>query len=342
MKIISYDPGYGHNKGCCISNGKEKSVIVKSVVASGAVRTSGVSLGTMGKRRDNRPDAVSFDGAVYQVGQGVLSYSRLIMERMDKGRFDDTAPNRAMFYDTVYHLLGPGKHELTVIVGVPISALETSEQARTTRDNVRSWMQDEHRATVQGNELVLNIERVGVLAQPVGAFFAWGLNNVGQWVRSPQDLQLPVGVCDIGFNTLDLLGVQGGQVDDRFTAGANWGMRRAAQTLIASLHDEYDITIGLHEADALLRQDRPILGVRGGSVDAMPLVNTALETQATLALQFIEQNWDDGNQFSYILFTGGGAEVLRSHLTRHYTHGVIMANPLIANSLGLARYGARM
>jgi|YNPNPStandDraft_1061719.scaffolds.fasta_scaffold49927_2 hypothetical protein len=46
------------------------------------------------------------------------------------------------------------------------------------------------------------------MAQPVGAFCEWGLGLDGQWVRDRDDALATVAVLDLGFNTLDLLGVR--------------------------------------------------------------------------------------------------------------------------------------
>jgi hypothetical protein len=180
------------------------------------------------------------------------------------------------------------------------------------------------------------------MAQPAGAFFAWGMNDQGRWTRSRSDLKAPVAVCDIGFNTIDLFAVEGGEVVARFTSGDTSGMRRAAEVIINAVRGRYQVELSLHEADALLIQKRPRLYTADGEVNLLPLVKQALDTAAAGIVTYVERRWDRGRQFAHLLFTGGGAESLREALLRQYPHGVVLPNPVAANALGLARYALRV
>jgi hypothetical protein len=180
------------------------------------------------------------------------------------------------------------------------------------------------------------------MAQPAGAFFAWGMDEKGKWVRNSDDLQAPVAICDIGFNTLDLFAVEGGDVVARFTGGDTVGMRRAAEIIAQGLKARHDVDISLHEADALLRERSPVLYTADGELDLGADVEQALNTVAAGVVQFIEQRWGNARQFAHVLFTGGGAEALKNALTDQYPHGVVLPEPVTANALGLSRYARRV
>jgi len=199
-----------------------------------------------------------------------------------------------------------------------------------------------HHFTVNDAEVTLEIADVRVMAQPAGAFFAWGLNDQGRWARDKADLKAPVAICDIGFNTLDLFAVESGEVVGRFTGGDTAGMRRAAEQLIAQVKGLYGVGLSLHEADALMRQRRPRLYTADGEVDLRPLVGQALDTAAAGIVTFVERRWGNARQFAHVLFTGGGAEALRHTLERQYPHGVVLPNAVTANAIGLARYAVRV
>jgi hypothetical protein len=118
----------------------------------------------------------------------------------------------------------------------------------------------EHRFAVDGQEAVLTIRRVAPMAQPVGVFCEWGLGLDGRWGRDRDDALATVAVLDLGFNTLDLLGVRNGRISARYTEGDTLGMRRAAQALVQSVRSQYQVgDLSLHEADELVREY-----IRGG------------------------------------------------------------------------------
>jgi hypothetical protein len=336
----SYDPGFGNGKGAVIGPGGLLVATVPSVVGVGETDLGMLSLGKLGRRRRREPDRVSFEGITYLVGEGVSRYARP-QERMDFQRLSDGPELRALFYATVFRLLGPGCHELALMVGLPVEVMADRKRARETLRAMRKWMVGEHRFTVNDAEASPEVADVKAMAQPAGAFFAWGLDDRGRWVRAKSDLKAPVAICDVGFNTLDLFAVEGGEVVGRFTGGDTAGMRRAAEQLIAQVRGLYGVDLSLHEADALLRQRRPVLYTSEGEVSLQSLVGQALDAAAAGIVTFVERRWGNARQFAHVLFAGGGAEALRGTLESQYPHGVVLTNAVTANAIGLARYAVR-
>jgi hypothetical protein len=62
-------------------------------------------------------------------------------------------------------------------------------------------------------------------------------------------LRAPTLIIDEGFNTLDVLVVEGGKISDRHTGGDTLGMRRAAERLAETLAEKYDVEVELHAAN---------------------------------------------------------------------------------------------
>jgi hypothetical protein len=283
---------------------------------------------------------VSFEGVTYLVGEGVARYARPV-ERMDFLRLSDGPELRVLFYDVVFRLLGEGRHRANVMVGLPVEVMADRDQARSTLHALRRWVVGEHSSTVNDREARVDIADVLAMAQPAGTFFAWGLNDQGKWTRPRADLKAPVAVCDVGFCTLDLFVVEGGEVVGRFTSGDTVGMRRAAELVISSVRNSHGVGLSLHEADAIVRQRQPRLYTARGEQNLRPQVDQALDTTAAAVISFVERHWGNGRQFAHLLFTGGGAEALRDSLLRQYPHGVVLPSPVTANALGLARYAVR-
>jgi len=339
---IGLDPGFGGTKAACVGPEGARVATVPSVVGVGQTDLGLLSVGKLGRRRRSRqPDQVRFEGMAYLVGENVARYARPV-ERMDFLRLSDGPELRALFYDVIFRLLGEDEHQVNVMVGLPVEVMADRAQAQSTVQALRRWMVGEHDYAVNGDQVTLEVQNVLVMAQPAGAFFAWGLNDQGKWTRSRADLKAPVAVCDIGFCTLDLFVVEGGEVVGRFTGGDTVGMRRAAELLINAIRSSYGIGLSLHEADALVRQRQPRLYTIQGEQNLRSVVDQALDTTAAAVVSFVERHWDNGRQFAHLLFTGGGAEALRDILLRQYPQGAVLPNPVTANALGLARYAVRI
>ena len=180
------------------------------------------------------------------------------------------------------------------------------------------------------------------MPQPAGTFFAWGLNNAGKWAKTEADYNASVGICDIGFNTLDVFTLQGGKIRHRYTGGDTAGMRRAIEVLQSSLRNEYGVKYSLHETDAFIRQGNPVIQIARGNIDLTAMITDAKKATAAGITTFLGERWGNGLQFGHILFTGGGAPALKEDLLEAYPTGNVMRNAVMANALGLARYGKRV
>ncbi len=338
---MGVDPGFGNFKVACAGS-EGRLAMVPSVVGVGETDLGLLSLGNLGhRRRQLLPDRVTFGSVTYLVGEGVARFARPV-QRMDLLRLSDGPELRALFYTAMHQLLGAGEHRAALMVGLPVEVMADRERAVATLRALRGWLVGRHEFAVGGDSTELDVTEVQAMAQPAGAFFAWGLNDEGRWTRSKADLKAPVAVCDVGFNTLDLFAVQGGEVVARFTGGDTAGMRRAAELLINAVRAEHKVELSLPEADALLREKRPRLYTAVGEVNLRPQVTQALDTAAAGIITFVEQRWGNGRQFAHLLFTGGGAAVLRDALLRQYPHGVVLPDPVGANAVGLARYAVRV
>lgn len=342
MIAVGFDPGFGNCKAATVTDQGVQVAVIPSVVGVGETDLGLLSLGDLGgKRRGPVPDRVEFGGIAYLVGDGVPRYARPV-QRMDFHRLTEGPELRALLYATLFRLLGPGEHRVSLMVGLPVEVMAERARALEVLAGMRRWMVGEHRFAVNGQEARLTVEAVRAMAQPAGAFFAWGLDNRGRWARTREDLQAPVAVCDVGFNTLDLFAVQGGEVVGRFTGGDTAGVRRAAERLAQSVQARYGLSLSLQEADALLRTPDAPLYTAAGRVSVEALVRQALDAAAGEMVAFVEGRWGNGRQFRHVLFTGGGAALLREALLRQYPHGVVLPEPVTANAVGLARYAVRV
>jgi len=343
---IALDPGFGGFKAAEVQGETIKVETLPSVVGVGETDLGGLDLaGVTGKRRRARlPYRIEFQGLSYLVGERVADYARPV-ERLDFLRLSNGPELRALTYATLWRLVDGGEVALNVVMGLPVEVLQGTE-AKPTMRSLRGWLVGEHVFTVNGHEAHLTVKAIRPMAQPVGAFLEWGVDLKGQWARDKSDFMLPVAVLDLGFNTLDLFTVKGGEVNARYTRGDTLGMRRAATTLVESVKRQYRRGLSLHEADALMREyiEAPgpvLLAVAGGQENVRPLIRTALDVAAGEVVSFVEQAWGNGRQFSHLLMTGGGCLALGGRLRRLLPHADLLPDPVTANARGLARLAQR-
>ena len=174
MIRLGVDPGYGNFKVARIEQGPQVA-IVPSVVGVGETDLGMLSIGDLGRRRRRGgPDTVTYGGVTYLFGESVSLYARPV-QRMDFLRLSDGPELRALFYASIFRLLGQGTHrDVCLMVGLPVEVMADRERARETLRRLKGWMVGRHRFAVNDKAATVSIAEVRVMAQPAGAFFAWG------------------------------------------------------------------------------------------------------------------------------------------------------------------------
>ena len=356
IRKVCLDLGNGNMKGAevVITRHKRKGEVTEqrdlrvislpSQVGAGDTQLGGLSLGNLTKRRkEQEPVQVTFSGGSYLVGHNVARYARPL-ERFDSAKYTDSLEVRALTYALLAQLVDGGSTDLALIVALPVDVV-MSPNFKETVKGIEGWLLGEHIFTYDGGESRLMVHAIKCLAQPVGAFFAWGLAETGEWTRSEDDLlNANVAVLDSGFNTLDLLLVKQGRIEKRFTGGDTLGVRVAAEEIARVVKKQYGFDLSMAEADATIRQylDKksvPII-IAGEKHDLKPIVQQALNALATRTIDFVEETWR-GAQLSYVLLAGGGALVLDAPLRRQIKHAELLPDPVTANAAGLAKLAQR-
>lgn len=331
--------------------------LVPSAVAIGSTDMGMLESGSAKRRRTQKPFVVEFGtGVSYLVGTNVEKYASMPpSSRQDFSRFEDNAEIRSLMYATLSQLFeqyldtfedenkraGAETDALEVVVGLPVELMLNKETGKKALSSIRRWMVGNHQYSVDGKEYDVTIANVKARPQPAGSFFAWCLDDYGQWTQPLPILERTIAICDIGFNTLDLWAVDNLEVQKRGTAADTYGMRRASEMLSRMVRENYDISLSLHQADAYIRGlEDPLYLSAGEWLDFNPFIESALATAAQNVIQFIEREWGKAKNFAAVLFTGGGAQALSSQLRSVYEHGVVLEDSVMSNALGLARFAS--
>lgn len=313
--IIGYDPGFGNTKVCV--NGQVK--MLQSAVA----RPKSVGLATIGMRSaSNHVPTITFDGHNFVVGPGSWNKGEPLTS-MDYSSL--VSPERlALFYAALHGAL-PKQAEApaTLVIGLPVPLLQDQAQATVVLESLKRF-KGQHTFEINATSQTLSIQKIRVVAQPVGAYVDWLYDEA--FAQRAGGGKAEVAVVDIGMNTLDLYVIANGQVLERHIGGAEVGVRRLLELLASNGHD-------LVELDADLRRGalRPEAG--------------QLETWLGEILAAIKRTWPTLKRFSAVIPTGGGALVLNDKLKLALAaKGAAVhwpTNPLAANVQGFWKYGMK-
>ena len=355
------DIGCRQDKNAHIVDGTMTLTSIHNLVASGIPKATGVELDGMDtfRRGDqakevistNRdaqlPDIVSWNGGLtVMVNEHVTAYSRNPIQRIDFGRFGDTLETRAVTYDAWFHMFGPGEHIVYIVLGFPVQVL-SADNAQAHRDETSAWLMGEHPFTVNSQPCTVTVKAIRFVAQPVGAFCEFVLDNNGSFVREAEMARAEIAVLDQGYNTLDLFVLQNGQVSNYYTTGDNLGMRQAARNLMQMVQDMHGRKLSPIEADEMIIRHAnhptdPIeITANGQGVHITQLVSTAVESATGAVIDYVNGVWGDGGQFRYLLLTGGGCLVMGDALKRHLKNAILLPDPITANARGLAKMAQR-
>lgn len=342
---VAIDNGFGGFKAAEVqASGQIRVEVIPAVVGIGQADTSLLATGLKRQRSSEKPLTISLGNSLYLAGHNV-HFSARPLERLDFQRLSEGPESLVLTYAAIWKILGSGDHTITILDGVPVEVLQNKEQAQATVKGLRDQLLGDHSFSVNGQPVTIKILQVKAIAQPVGSYFAWGLDTNGQWVQMNGSLKAAVAIADFGFNTLDLFVVQNGQVLSRYTGGKTLGMRRTNSAIRAAAREQFGVEMSLHEADELVKTfvagQSPTVYYSGGEADFSEVVQQALQATFAEVVSFIEEQWGNTRQFRHLILTGGGAKALRELLLRQYPQALILPNPVTANAEGLAKFAIR-
>jgi plasmid segregation protein ParM len=339
---IGVDPGFGGFKVSELQADGIRVEITPAVVGVGKKEMGSLGLPTLGSRPStDKPLRVSYEGVEYLVGQNIHLYAQPV-QRLDFLRLSEGPELRSLIYAALWPILGGGSQQVALVIGLPIQILLDQGQAEDVLQKLKSWLLAKHVFRVNDQSAEVTISQIQVVPQVMGTYYVC-LAGKNDSLR-PAGPNVRFGIADIGFNTLDLIGIEGGAAIDRFTGGSTLGMRRAAEIVLNAVREEVDVELSLQQADDLIVQackgQRSVIYHPEGETDVTRMVQQALDNAAASVCSFVERVWGNGRQFRHILLTGGGARALQEYLLKLYPYATLIRDPITANARGLAHWAS--
>lgn len=247
---------------------------------------------------------------------------------MDKG-YPWTKEYRALFYAALDMLDQPVINEL--VTGLPVSQFQDGVSRRRLEEMMvgRHYIRPDH---------VVEVKRVRVMPQPVGAFGSYTMDSVRGIVRPKIDKSKPVLVVDAGHYSLDWVLYSDG-----------WAMNQSSSTSSAGdvvLDDAAKVLtkqLGKRVTKDMVRRTvlsgaKP-LTVGGQEVDVWPTIyeaaNTVVRGNLNAMLGSV-RGQADTESINLILVAGGGAAMFIDALARAFPDSTVVAVPdsIHANARG--------
>jgi plasmid segregation protein ParM len=347
--LIGNDPGFKSMKIARVQGNDILTYVLPSAVglADRSVK-DGLTLGGVVRphRATRHPFRVAFEGIEYLVGPNVGHFTKPI-DQMDFERFQESPGLRAAFYTALYQMVNGGGRQVALAIALPVEVLQKKEEALRVEQAMQSWLIGNHVFNVDGVETVLTITKIRAkIPQPVATWFDWGMDTTGKWVKGKEAQRAPTLIIDQGFNTLDVVAVEDGQISDRLSGGDTLGMSWAADRLIEVIRHRYDgLTLELYQAndliEAVVKAQAAEIHVHGQLQNVTREARQALNALGVEVDNYLRRSLGKAKDAYQVLLTGGGVLAMGDRLLRRFPKATIMPDPVLANARGLAKLAIR-
>ena len=192
------------------------------------------------------------------------------------------------------------------------------------------------KSRVSDQDLVF--DEIDVRAQGQGILFDFMLDETGLPVVDR--LNLNILVVDIGFNTVDILGVVNGRPSREWSGMLDrGGISRICEQVGQHLQREFDFELREQAIKDVLQKKE--IALYGATKDISWVIRKASEEYAHWLLQEIRSRWDGFlKKADRLILAGGGAYYVQDAFGSMYRQGFLHVpeNPEFSNAIGFQKY----
>lgn len=316
--VIGFDAGNSETTLTWRDSQKTQHITIPSYIGSGSLRQlQNVRAGAGGSKRLGKDELVlDHGGRSTFVGKLALDEARdATAARNDVTRYWSGHTLKLLLATLgAAGLASTDKREappVRIMTGLPVSVW-TPEARR----HVQHSLQGGHVFTLNGRDMAVTVDAVGVMMEGAPALSNYKLEDV------------PQAVVDIGGRTTDLMWFQGIRPVARLCAGQEGGVEKAMDMVAQTVRDQTGRRLTPLELRSIFRAyatDKafPNLYHQGKPLDLDGFVDAAVDAVAGDIVSFVARTWGDegGNvatEARRVVLIGGGAHYFRGRL-----HGVL-------------------
>lgn len=328
-QCIGLDLGYGFVK---VTDGRE-GFLFPSVVGDGL---PGAPL-RLGLQTPEPTDdlRLTVDGRPHYVGNLAIKRSRLAFRSLSENRAEGNE-SKVLFLAGLSLFCKHEHNTFAVVTGLPPGRMhrtaELVERLKGEHRVIRHGLQDDE-------ELVIRVENLSVVPQPLGSYWVQVLDQMGQLRPDARMVTGRFGVVDVGFHTSDLVVIQDGEYVPEASRTIPNGLATAYSEIAARLQATYGIERETYALDDCVLTGQ--LSIAGQRMDINDLVEQAFANVATKLLVEIRSTWQL-TELDQILLTGGGGDALSKYLLPHLKQARVVTDAATANSRGYLVWANRL
>ncbi len=188
------------------------------------------------------------------------------------------------------------------------------------------------------SDVELGFETIDIRAQGQGIYFDYMLDEAGSPITERQNLNILV--VDIGFNTVDILGVVNGRPSREWSGMIDrGGISRIGEQVGNYLQREFHFELPEQALKDVLQ--KKTIALYGASKDISWAIRKASEEYAAWLLQEIRSRWEGFVKKAHcLILAGGGAYYVKQAFSATYPPGFLHVpkNPEFSNAIGFQKY----
>ena len=314
MVPVGLDIGYGYTKAVS----PERIVSFPSLV--------GVAARDLFQLDGRSVPRLELGGRQYVCGEAASRHSLLPVEVRNRS-FVSSEVHKVL---TLWALAELNVREASAVFGLPVDHYASLKPQVLKYGGVCAFR-------VDGASFAVTLDVLEVVPQPAGTVFDLLLNRLGE-PTGEEFLDRSVGVIDVGYFTTDLIVLEDLEFVSARSRGCDLGISVLLERIRGELEEAFSTSFSLREAERVLRRG----AVRLEGVERPVRFDGHLRDFAQGIMSFVRNVWGDPRKLDIVILTGGGAELIASHLKEEIPHLRAAQNPVFSNARGFQKYAARL
>jgi plasmid segregation protein ParM len=223
--------------------------------------------------------------------------------------------------------------DVLVVTGVPSIEVGSEKEKQ-----LREVFEGAHHVRINGRDKIINVTRVVVISQPLGAVLSRYLDDEG-FVANEKYESESVAVIDIGTGTTDLDHIKALRRISADCHSIPVGMFDVYKRIAAWVNKQNpNANATPQEVEKQFKNDYYEVSKRI-RYDIREIKEVALKEVADEIITAISQHWKSFDIFDEVLINGGGANELGKKIQTLVQGSIILKNSQTANAEGFFKYG---